>query len=43
MRPLWSIFKLNTLSLLALACALSAMPAHAATLVFAPMCTLWPI
>ena len=30
MRPLWSIFKLNTLSLLALACALSAMPAHAA-------------
>jgi len=30
MRPLWSIFKLNTLPLLALACVLSAMPAHAA-------------
>ena len=30
MRRLWSIFKFNTLALLALGCALSAVPAHAA-------------
>ncbi len=30
MRRVWSIFKFNTLALLALGCALSAVPAHAA-------------